>query len=85
MQWARALSGTLWYKTKDSVAADAEEEHDAAQYGIIPEPPEVNDLSFNTANDDDLTPDEKKEAEATKQRREAEEKKGDNRYREVSD
>ena len=64
---------------------NSEEEHDAAQYGIIPEPPEVNDLSFNTANDDDLTPDEKKEAEATKQRREAEEKKGDNRYREVSD
>ena len=51
------------------------EEHNAEQYGIIPEPPEVNDLSFNTANDDDLTPDEKKEAEATKQRREAEEKK----------
>ena len=39
---------------------NSEEEHDAEQYGVIPEPPEVNELSFNTANDDDLTPDEKK-------------------------
>ena len=54
---------------------NSEEEHDAEQYGVIPEPPVVNELSFNTANDDDLTPDEKKVAEATKLKREAEDKK----------
>ena len=37
------------------------EEHDAEQYGIIPEPPEENDLNFNTAPEDDQTPEEKKE------------------------
>ena len=41
------------------------EEHDAEQYGIIPEPPEENDLSFNTAPEEDLTPDEKKETTGT--------------------
>ena len=55
---------------------NSEEEHDAVQYGIIPEPPEVTEDSFKTANDDDLTPEEKKEAEAAaKTKREAEEKK----------
>ena len=37
------------------------EEHDAEQYGIIPEPPEESDLSFNTVPEDDQTPEEKKE------------------------
>ena len=52
---------------------DSEEEHNAAQYGILPEPPEVTekDDSFNTANDE-VTPEEKKEAEATAKSKEAE-------------
>ena len=57
---------------------NSEEEHDAVQYRIIPEPPEVTEdsHSFNTANDDDLTPEERKEAEAAaKTKREAEDKK----------
>ena len=43
----------------------SEEEHDADQYGILPEPPEADEEeeSFNTAGE--MTPEEKKEAEAT--------------------
>ena len=43
----------------------SEEEHDADQYGILPEPPgaDEEEESFNTAGE--MTPEEKKEAEAT--------------------
>ena len=56
---------------------DPNKAHDEEQYGKIPEPPEENtDASFETADGDEMTPQERKDADAAeKLRRETEEKK----------
>ena len=58
---------------------DPDKAHDEEQYGKIPEPPEENvNSSYETADGDEMTPQERKEAEAADKLRretEAEEKK----------